>query len=200
MAHAFGELLYTLSALILADYNKTTDTYGTPLSISDGQMLVFEPEHDTDKLRGFGAYSAGLSVPIGNKITFKAGGIERAILQKISPAVVSTSGTSGTRISRTRVPAGGRGMGYFGVIGVASNDDGGLTVVGAKICMLDKLPTITLDGETNKFTLYETSGYAFCYNGAQAVYMETHEATSTWSAPDTAAEFKTWFTTIEAIS
>ena len=38
MTRPFGEIMYTLTGLIVASYNNVADTYGTPVVVDDGQM------------------------------------------------------------------------------------------------------------------------------------------------------------------
>jgi hypothetical protein len=192
MPRPFGELAYTLTDLVIAAYNPTTDTFGTPETVDDGQMFVAEPEADTDKLRGYGQYTAGLAVPIGSKITFKSGGLDFSALAIIAKALVSESGASGNRVRTTKLPAGGAGLGYFGAIGVAATDDGGVLVVGHYKVKLDTTPKVELNGETNKFIVWETAGYSFPVGGFLEV-MKNYEAAGDWVKPATGVAFKNFF-------
>lgn len=191
----FGELAYTLKSLIVASYNPVTDTYGTPEVVADGQLIVGEPESDTDKLRGYGVYTAGLSVAIGAKVSFKAGGIDFSALQIITGITNSVSGASGSQIRRAKFTAGGNGLPYFGVIGVGAIDGGGVAVIGFPKVMLDMYPKYELNGETNKFNIWETAGYAFTPQGSTFFYvLEQHETSATWEAPADGTEFKAFMT------
>lgn len=126
----FGEIAYTLTGLIVAERN-ADGSYETPVSISNGQMYVSEPEHDTDKLRGYGKYTRGLSVAVGCKVSLKMGGIDVDVLEIIAGATVSTSGTTPNQVRKVDLPAGGAGLGYFGVIGRVATDGGGVAVIWA---------------------------------------------------------------------
>lgn len=193
MSRPFGEVSYTLKGLYIAAFNIIAGTFGTPELIDDGQMVVYEPEADTDKMRGYGVYTRGLAVSIGTKIKLKAGGLDTSALVIIAGATVTVSGVTPNQIRKVTFPAGGSGLPYFGVIGLAATDDGGVAVVGHKAVKLDKVPQVTQDGEANKFSLWETDGYSF----PQGNILETlkqYETEADFDAPTTGAEFLTWFT------
>jgi len=193
MPRPFGEVSYTLKSLIVAAYNIVAGTYGTPVVVADGQMLVSEPEADTDKLRGYGVYTRGLSVPIGAALTFKAGGLDIEALKVVAGATVTTSGTTPNQVKKVTLPAGGAGLPYFGVLGVSATDDGGVAVIGLKAVKLDTVPRYEANGEENKFNVWETAGYAFPVAGVLET-IKLYETASGFDAPDTGAEFLAWFT------
>jgi len=190
----FGEVLYTLTDLLVAAYNVVADTYGTPISIANGQLLTSEPESDNDQMRGYGKVTRLLSVPIGVKISFKAGGLDYSALAAIAGVVNVQSGTSGSYIRRSQFPAGGRGLPYFGVIGVAAADDGGTAVIGHRMIKLDLFPKIDFNGETNKFVMSETAGYSAVPAAYTDLFIvKTYEDAADFTAPISGANFKTWF-------
>lgn len=192
MSREFGEVAYTLSNLIVATYNYDANTYGTPATVADGQMLVSEPEADNDKLRGYGKYTRGLSVVIGAKVRTKFGGVDFSILPIIIGSTNSTSGSDPNFVRTTDIAAGGAGLPYFGVIGTAPTDDGGLAVIGLQAVKLDTVPSWTMDGERNKFNLSEAMGYAFpISNRLQRV--RTYKTASDFVAPTSGANFLAFF-------
>jgi hypothetical protein len=192
--HDFGEVAYTLTDLLVAAYDPVADTYSTPISVADGQMLTSEPESDNDKMRGYGKITRLLSVPIGTKISIKAGGLDYDALAAIAGVTNVVSGTVGSYIRRSLFPAGGRGLPYFGVIGVAATDDEGVAVIGHRMVKLDVLPKIDFNGETNKFIVYETAGYSAIPSAYTDLFvMKTYEDSTDFTAPTTGGNFKTWF-------
>lgn len=193
MPRPFGEVAYTLTHLLVASYNIVANTYGTPVAIADGQMFVAEPEADTDKLRGYGKFTRGLSVPIGTKLTLKAGGMDFEAFKIIAGATVTTSGVSPNQIKKVTFGAGGAGLPYFGVLGVSATDDGGVAVIGLQAVKLDSVPKYEQDGEQNKFNVWETAGYAFP-QGSILETLKLYESAAGFEAPDTGAEFLAWFT------
>lgn len=193
MARPFGEVSYTLKNLLVAPYNIVANTYGTPVSVADGQMLVSEPEADTDKMRGYGVYSRGLAVPIGAALTFKAGGLDIEALKIVAGATVSTTGTTPNQVKKLTLPAGGAGLPYFGVLGVSATDDGGVAVIGLQAVKLDTVPRYEANGEENKFNVWETAGYAFPQGGILET-IKLYETAAGFDAPGTGAEFLAWFT------
>ena len=155
-------------------------------------MFVSEPEHDTDQLRGYGKKTRGLSVPVGTKVSGKMGGVDFSALVIIAGATRTPSGTTPNQVSDIRFPAGGQGMGYFGVIGVSATDTGGVAVIGHAAVMLDAIPKWTMDGEANKFNVSEFAGYSYPQNDDLFV-LKPYETASDWDMPTTGEEFAAFF-------
>lgn len=193
----FAEISYVLTDCIVAAYNKPANTYSTPEALANGQKVVIEPEADNDKLRGYGAYTAGLSVVTGAKVTVGYGGVDINVMSIMAGMSDTSSGTAPNRVRVNRWAAGGSGLPYFGLIGTAATDDGGLLVVGCQAVKLNTFPTYTLDGSENKFNVNETDGYAFpvAISGTSYVMVtRLIETASTWVAPTTGATFLSFFT------
>lgn len=193
MPHQFAEVSYTLTDLIVAAYNINDGSYGTPARFADGQLLVSEPEADTDKLRGYGQYTRGLTVPIGARTQLKGGGVDFDVLAIIAAANIESSGSAPNRVRTVRFPVGGSGLPYFGVIGVSATDDGGVAVIGLEAVKLDTVPKYTMDGEANKFNIFETAGYAFPQTAGVLETLKTYETASDWTRPVDGAAFKAFF-------
>ena len=189
----FAEIAYTLTDCVVAAYNPTANTYGTPAALAHGQVVEVEPEADQDKLRSYGAYARGLSVLIGAKLKVKHGGIDFSVLAILTGMSNYTSGLTPNQVRTSDVDAGGQGLPRFGLLGVAATDDGGNLVVGLRNCLLDMFPKWTLDGEANKFFIGDTSGYAFAVSG-MLIRAKAHETASLWTAPTTGADFLAFFT------
>lgn len=193
----FAEVSYTLTDCIVAAYNKTANTYSTVGSLASGQMVEIEPEADNDALRGYGAKTALLSVITGAKLMFGAGGVDRSVMEIVAGVTNSTSGTTPSQVAKTTYKAGGAGLPYFGLIGVAATDDGGLKVIGLQCCKLDTFPKFTLDGNENKFNLSETGGSAIPIAiSSDSVLMVGRdiETAADWVAPANGTNFKFFFT------
>lgn len=193
----FSEVSFTLTDLLVAAYNITANTYGTPASMAVGQTLEVESDHDTDKLAGYGAYRRLLSVAKGAKLKFGGGGIDSNVVAILAGATNSTSGTTPNQRRRQLFSAGGGGLPYFGVIGVAATDDGGLALIGLQCCKLDKYPTIKADGKENKFNMWESEGYAIPIAVSGSDYLfhkQDQETASNWTTPSTGANFLAFFT------
>lgn len=193
----FAEISYVLTDVLVAAYNKTANTYSVPASLANGQTVTIEPEADNDKLRGYGAYTAGLSVVTGAKVTVGYGGVDMSIMAIMAGVNNSTSGSAPNQHRTTRWAAGGGGLPYFGLIGTAATDDGGILVVGCQAVKLDTFPTYTLDGKENKFNINETNGYAFpvAVSGTSYVMVtKMIESASGWVAPTSGANFLAFFT------
>ena len=187
----FGELSYTLTDLLIAQLN-ADDTNDSPISVANGQMYVSEPEHDTDKLRGYGQYTAGLSVPIGSKVNFKMGGVDYSVLEAMGAVTISGSGTTPNQVNTIDVPAGGAGLGYFSVIGKVAATNGAIAVIGHRKVLLDVVPKITADGEANKFNISEAAGYSFPMSD-KLFRVKTFETASDFVTPADGTAFAAFF-------
>lgn len=192
----FAELSYTLTDCIVAAYNKTANSYSTPIALADGQMIEIEAEADTDQLRSYGKKKALLTVTIGAKIKVGAGGVDFDAFAVMTGMSNYTSGLTPNQKRTTRVSAGGAGLPYFGVIGVSATDDGGLAAVGLQCCKLNAFPKFMLDGNENKFNMSETEGYAVpvaVSGNDELMQIETYELAANWTAPNSGANFLTFF-------
>ena len=194
----FAEVSYTLTDCIVAAYNKTANTYSTVDSLASGHMVDIEFESDNDTLAGYGVNTALLSVVKGANLTFGAGGMDMSVMAIVSGWSNTTSGTTPNQVRKTRLVAGGAGLPYFGLIGVAATDDGGRAVVGLRCCKLDTWPKFTMDGKENKFNVSETSGKAIPVAISTILdvgSVKFYETTSDWTAPTDAAGFLAFFLT-----
>jgi hypothetical protein len=192
----FAEVSYTLTNLIVCRFNITTgDCEGPVVSVDNGQVFVNEPEADVDKMRGYGRYTRGIAVPIGAKITFKAGGLDISGLSVIAGISAGSSGSTPNRRRRMTRAAAGKSLPYFSILGVSATDDDGIAVCGLKAVKLDTQPKYEANGESNKFNVWETAGYSFPQDGILD-FFEFYESESDWTAPADAAALNTWFDTV----
>lgn len=192
-----NEVLYTLSNVIVAAYDKVADTYSTPAELAGGQLVTLEPEADNDQLRAWGYVDELLSVVIGAKLTVGFGGVDRSVLAILSGVSNATSGSGSTEHATTAYTAGGAGLPYFGLIGVGPTTDGGVAVIGVQCAKLNQHPTFTLDGKENKFMLNEVEGMAIPILISSVPRLMTVKAIRTaaaWVAPTSGANFKAFFT------
>jgi hypothetical protein len=193
----FGEVSYTLTDVIVASYNDVTNTYGTPAALASGHTVSIEPEGDNDKLMGYGVTTGMLSVVRGATLGFGAGGIDFSVMAIVAGLSTSTSGTGAQRVRKVLYPAGGEGLPYFGMIGVAATTNSGYAAVGLQCCKLDSHPKWTLDGKENKFNVSEVGGYAMPIQISSVYYLivaKEIEDKTTWNAPATGGAFLTFFT------
>ncbi len=191
MAFAFGEVMYTMSGLLVASYNPTADTYGTPALVSGGQTLDVEPEADTDQLREYGAIVETLAVIKGAKLKFSTGGYDYSVVAILSGFAEVISGTDPNQKRTMKVKGSGRGMGYFGAIGEAEATDGSKVLVGLPKAMLNTFPKAMMNGQEVKFSTSETEGYASANPAKDVMVLQVWQAN--WTRPTTGAEFKTFF-------
>lgn len=192
----FGEVQYTLTDVIVAAYDKSADTYGTPAALAGGQIVDVEPEADTDELRAWGYIEEVLAVNIAAKVSFGAGGVDRSVLAIVNGVANATSGSGDTQHATTRFVAGGAGMPYFGLIGVGATTDGGVAVVGLPAVKLNSFMKFMLDGKENKFNTSEVEGRAIPIllgANAQLMVVKSIRTVAAWVAPTSGANFKAFF-------
>ena len=189
----FAYVSYTLTDCLVARYDIVANTYSNPQYLYSGQTVVVEPEADNDELRGYGVKTALLSVITGGKISVGAGGIDFNALQEMCGSSNATSGSAPSQFRHTTFSAGGGGLPYFGLIGLAATDDGGYDMIGVPCAKLDTFPKISADGKENKFNMSETSGKFIPISGT-AFYIKGFQASSGWVAPITGTQFKALFT------
>ena len=161
------------------------------------QKQVFEPEYgyrylpkaqttEQDKIYVALVFSGGGTRAAQRIIDLDA----YTVLCGVTP---NETGLSGNRIKTIDFTAGGRGLGYFGAIGVLATDDDGLCVVGHEAILLDNIPALTADGEKNSFNLSEANGYSFPQTVLRRV--KVYEDATDWTAPIDGTAFKAFFTT-----
>lgn len=198
MTRPFGETPYTLTNLIVSVFDIAAGTFSdTIIELPDGMMFVAEPESDVDKMKAYGKYTRGLSIPLGCKVTFKAGGIHFPALEALANATVATTGVAGNQIKTVKRPAGGQGMGYFGIMGLSRVDDGSLMVIGHKQVMLNTPPKTEQDGENNKFFNWESEGYSFPFDESNESWLDwtvVYEDPADFTVPADGAAFLAFFT------
>jgi hypothetical protein len=194
----FSEASLTLSDLLVAAYNISANTYGTPASMAVGQTLEIDWDFDNDDLVGYGATSRISSVPRAAKLKFGGGGVDSNIMAIIAGISNATSLATAHRRRRQLFGAGNQ-LPYFGCIGVADTDDGGVCVLGLQSCKLSKYPTFKADGKTNKFNMWESDGKAtqVAIGGVNYFLVkQDYETKADWTAvlPATGANFLAFFT------
>lgn len=191
----FGEVIYSLTDLIVAAYNSVSDTYSTPVPMAVGQTLMVEPQADTDELRSYSAIEELLAIVTKADITLSAGAIDRDAFTAIAGIANYLSGLTPNQVVTSDVLAGVDNP-YFGVIGVAQATNAGVFVVGVQKCKLSKKPNYNLDGKANKFNVQEIKGTAafVTRTSRMLIRAQYHEGSSTWTAPASGAAFKAFFT------
>lgn len=193
MAHEFAEVSFSLKEILLMRYNINAGTYsGTVVSMDSDQMLSIETEADTDDLYDSGVATRGLTVVKRATFTLGAGGYDVGALSIVTGSASSTSGTTPAQIATMAHTLGGSGLPYFGMIGAAPTDDGGILTVGLKICKLNAVPGVEWDGKESKFSTSEIEGRAFGDSTSlKYFWIRRFETASDWNLlrPTTAATF-----------
>jgi hypothetical protein len=147
-------------------------------------------------MKSYGSYSRGLSVPLGCKVNFKAGGIHYDTLVAVANASIAVTGVAPNQIFTVDIAAGGQGMGYFGILGISAVDDGSIFVVCHKQVMLNTPPKVEQDGENNKFMNWESEGYSFPFlvsSTKKLKRIKRYQTPSDFTVPADGTEFATMF-------
>ena len=177
MANPSQVFPFTLHSVLIASYDIGADTYGTPYDLDADQIVELDPQADTDQMRDSGAITRLLSVMTHANFTITQGGMDMMLLGII------TNGASGQ--SYWEPEAGLDGLKYFGFIGVASIDNGGVVVCGVRAGKLDTAPMIKFDGQTNKFSVADMKGKAIAVktSGRNRVFrLKRYASLDAWEA------------------
>lgn len=171
---SFGEKPFALKNLQVAPLTGA-GTYGTAVTLANGQKLVVKPNVVSSKLTGYyGATKAVATVVVDAEVTIDAGGYDRTALAAMTGF---TSQSSGGTLTQDWDAADN--LGYFGVIGEADDDDGGDTWIGLPKVKLSELPEWTLQGEDNLFLLTNLKGTAIADSNNLIVRSVAHSAAAT---------------------
>lgn len=194
----FGEVIFVLGDLLVAEYNPDTDTYGTPVSLTHGQSLIVEPQADTDQLRSYGTIAELLAIVTHYNLTLGAGAMDRDAMRIVAGSNDYTSGTTPNRVVTVDYKMGVDGaLPYFGALGLGLTSGGGRYVLGLQKCKLNTQPNFSLDGNTNQFQVSEIEGAAVSVvrnNLQMGARYKIFETASGWTAPTSGANFKAFFT------
>lgn len=194
---SFADVIYTLEDIYVSEYDINDNSYSDVIGrIAAPQNVNIDPEHDTDTLAGAGRSRRRLSVQRGAVVALKLGGVDVKSRTVMTGGTNRTSNTAPNRRRQFDVPAGGRGLPYFGMICTGPTDDGGLWVAGLQCLKLDKVPGFTLDGETNSFSMSEVNAYAIPVEVNNVPYTMrelAYEDASLFTAPTDGDSFLAWF-------
>lgn len=194
----FAELNYNISDVYINAYNITANTYSATVdNLASPGDIMFDPDHDTDKLLGAGVTTRMISVQKGAKLTWSGGGLDRSVLATITGNTFSTSGLTPNQITTSKSTAGGAGMPYFGVICTGPTDDGGLLACGVQCVKLDKEPSVKFTGTESKYNTWECEGYAIpivISSAYKLLVRKFYETAADFTAPTNAATFLSFFT------
>ncbi len=150
----FGDVVYTLTNLVVARLKADLTYDVVSRSLGLGSQLSFEVQSDTDKLRSYGMVARMLAILTHLEGTIAAGAIEADALWILTGHNTTSSGSAPNRTGTVDVLAGGASLPYFGAVGSFASEDGANALVGLRRCMLDTFPGWTV--EENKFRVAET--------------------------------------------
>ncbi len=198
MAHEFGEVPFGLQELLFMRYSIGSGAYtGTVVNMDSDQLFSVEPQSDNDEMRDSGAITRALSVFTKMNWTIGMGGWDVDALAIVTGSSSSSSGSTPNRVRTTKHFAGGAGLPYFGMIAAAPTDDGGVFVLGLKICKANAKPAAEWDGKENKFHVSEVEGVAIAdAANSNIIFVDKqYETAADWTAakPTNAATFLAFF-------
>lgn len=193
MAFEFGEVLYSLNEVLVVSYDIVADTYGTPAGLEGDQEFEVDPQTDTDTLRDSGKMVRKLAITVGANIKIAAGGFDWNVLAILFDAATSTSGGTPNQVRTITYP--NKSLPYFGAMGVAETDDGGVAVVGLRCAKLQKRAKYMFDGKTNKFMINDDLNGEALFVGDVLEEVKGYETKADWTAakPTDGAGFKAFF-------
>lgn len=182
---AFGDKPFGLKQLKVARL-KADGTYETAVLLPEGRKLVMAAKTVTSKLPGYlGATAAVATVVQDAEVTIDGGTVPRDFLAAVLGLTVATSGTTPSQEKGLDLEVR-KALPYFGVIGVAIDDDGGDTHFGLPKVKLTELPEWTAQNEDNLFVMSSMKGLAIADDAGKLIYLLSHE---TADEPDFATHF-----------
>lgn len=196
MAHEFSEVSFGLQELLLMRFSMGSAAYtGTVINMDTDQMLSLEPQADNDQLRDSGAVTRALSVVTVIDGVLGAGAWDTEAVAVLTGSSSSSSGAQPNRVATMKHFAGGAGLPYWGLIGVAPTDDGGVVAVGLKICKANSQPALEWDGKENKFHVGEMEFVAIADSTGLIWVHKRYETAADWASarPTNAATFLAFF-------
>jgi hypothetical protein len=137
---------YSVRAMSVATWSFTSETWGTPSSVTNIQTVTFGPEHDTDMLKILGANEASLAILTHAVLGASFGGIDWDTMAIMAGMADESSGAS-PHIND--LVGGGSGLPYFGAAFAIAMENGADFHVYAPLCQLTSYPP--LDFEQNQF-------------------------------------------------
>lgn len=171
---AFGDKPFGLKELIVAPL-LADGTYGTAVVLPEGRKLVISTKTVTSKLSGYmGATAAVATVIQDVEVTIDGGTVPKDFLAAVLGLTVETGGVTpnGTKALNLEVK---KPLPYFGVIGVAIDDDDGDTHFGLPKVKLTELPEWTVQSEDNMFVMSSMKGLAIADADGKVIYLLSHE-------------------------
>lgn len=182
---AFGDKPFGLKELKVAPLN-ADGTYGTAVALPEGRKLVMAAKTVTSKLPGYlGATAAVATVVQDVEVTIDGGTVPKEFLAAVLGLSVTTGGVTPNQTKALDLEVK-KPLPYFGVIGVAVDDDGGDTHFGLPKVKLTELPEWTAQNEDNLFVMSSMKGLAIADEAGKAIYLLSHETAE-------AADFTTLF-------
>lgn len=170
----FGDKPFGLTDLKVAVLN-ADGTYGTPVALPEGRKLVMAAKTVTSKLPGYlGATAAVATVVQDVEVTIDGGTVPKEFLAAVLGLTAETGGTTPDATKSLNLEVR-KPFPYFGVIGVALDDDGGDTHFGLPKVKLTELPEWTAQNEDNLFVTSSMKGLAIADDAGKAIYLLSHE-------------------------
>lgn len=135
----FGEIVFTLVQVQVAQYDIGAGTYGTAVTVPEPQDFELKGMADEDQVKASGKLTRLLTVITHGEGKWNAAGIPFEALATIAGFTDTSSGAETDLVT----PAGGAGLPYFGIIGKLVGEQTDDVLMGAGICKLKNIPTWT---------------------------------------------------------
>ena len=181
----FGDKPFGLKELKVAPLN-ADGTYGTAVLLPEGRKLVMAVKTVTSKLPGYlGATAAVATVVQDAEVTIDGGTVPKEFLAAVLGLTAVAGGTTPNQTKALDLEVK-KALPYFGVIGVAIDDDGGDSHFGLPKVKLTEMPEWTVQSEDNMFVMSSMKGLAIADDAGKLIYLLSHETAA-------AADFTTMF-------
>ncbi len=152
MGNMLFTLPYSINEVEVAQYNMTTEQWGSAVRFDKVGGFENDPQVDEDALKSKGAMERLLSVLTHYEGTIIGAGVDSAVLNILDNTTNTLTGTAGSYI-RTMDIYGGNASPYFGLIAHLPADDGSVVMLAFPFCVCTT--RLNLSMEQNKFVLPE---------------------------------------------
>lgn len=141
----YGDTLYNAQAVSVAALT-SDNSYSAPVPLRKLEQFRFAFEADTDEIQTGGLMTDLLTVTTHGTATLSNAAFNyEALLAMLGTAVVgSESGSTPNQSATVDLLVGGAGLGYFGLIGLFTSQDGANVLAGLPKAMLTEVPGVNV--------------------------------------------------------
>lgn len=188
---SYGDIIYNITDIKVSAL-ASDNSYGTPVSLIEGQKLTWEFVMDEDSIKSYGLVTNSLSIA-----THAEGSLEQAALDFGAYAIMlgtsaTTAGVSPNETATMDFEVGGAGLPYFGIMATYVAPSGANLIVGFPKCQLKAIPPFS--AEQNQFRTGEVSIKMFAPSTTVRKLVRYIKNETAATLPTLSADWDTWFT------